>query len=95
VSPFISEVDPENAEEIQGVSHEQDSSDANGTEYNTAPRTIQEQIAYHARKLNTGELSTGHFHNSPFYADYEYLKAFILYITRNADPNYRKKYPLI
>jgi hypothetical protein len=93
VSPFISEEDAGHAEEIQEVSREQDSSNENSTEYNMTPRTIQEQVAHHVGQLNSGELTARDFRNSPLYANIEYLKHFILYITQKADPNHRKKMP--
>ena len=93
MSPFISEEDAEHAEEIQEVSREQNSSDENGMDYNMTPRTIQEQVAHHIGQLISGELTARDFRNSPFYANTEYLKNFILFITRKADPNHRKKMP--
>jgi hypothetical protein len=93
VSPFISEEDAEHAEEIQEISREQDLSDEINMGHNATPRTIQKQVAQHVGQLNYGELTTRDFRNSPFYANTEYLKNFILYITQKSDHNHRKKMP--
>ncbi len=91
--PFISEVESEQTEEIQEVPREQDSSDENGSVYASTPMTIQEQVAYYIEQINTGQITSSDFRSSPAYLQSEYLKHFILYITRKAAPNHRKKMP--
>jgi hypothetical protein len=91
--PFIGDAESEETEAIQEVLTEQDISDENGVEHNSVPRTIQEQVAHHIAQLNSGILTPSNLRSSLFYVESEYLKKNILYVTRNADPNHRKKMP--
>jgi hypothetical protein len=55
--PFVGNSEQEDSEGIQEVLTEQDIGDENGMEHNSAPRTIQEQVAHDVAQLNSGALT--------------------------------------